>query len=122
MALIKCAECSKEISDKATTCPHCGSPTKFALKNSEEKNNKATQILSIVGIGAFIGAVIGFPLYQALRPPCLESAKDKLSRPESMKVVSWDRETKTLEVSARSFSGFRKRVEFECIGDFALSK
>ena len=24
MALIKCCECGKEISDKATTCIHCG--------------------------------------------------------------------------------------------------
>lgn len=26
MALIKCMECGKEISDKAATCPHCGCP------------------------------------------------------------------------------------------------
>jgi predicted amidophosphoribosyltransferase len=26
MALVKCYECSKEISDKAPTCPHCGAP------------------------------------------------------------------------------------------------
>ena len=26
MALIACSECSKEISDKAATCPHCGAP------------------------------------------------------------------------------------------------
>lgn len=26
MSLIKCTECNKEISDKATTCPHCGCP------------------------------------------------------------------------------------------------
>lgn len=26
MALINCKECSKEISDKAQTCPHCGAP------------------------------------------------------------------------------------------------
>lgn len=26
MALIKCAECGKEISDRATTCPACGAP------------------------------------------------------------------------------------------------
>ena len=28
MALINCAECSREISDKAKTCPHCGYPIK----------------------------------------------------------------------------------------------
>ena len=32
MALIKCKECGKEISDKATTCIHCGCPI-------ETKNN-----------------------------------------------------------------------------------
>lgn len=26
MALIQCPECSKEISDKAAACPHCGNP------------------------------------------------------------------------------------------------
>ena len=26
MALISCKECGKEISDAATTCPHCGAP------------------------------------------------------------------------------------------------
>lgn len=26
MALIKCSECGKEISDKAITCIHCGCP------------------------------------------------------------------------------------------------
>ncbi|PKN65528.1 MAG: hypothetical protein CVU57_10260 [Deltaproteobacteria bacterium HGW-Deltaproteobacteria-15] len=28
MSLIQCAECGKEISDKAASCPHCGAPTK----------------------------------------------------------------------------------------------
>lgn len=28
MALINCPECGKEVSDKATTCPNCGTPLK----------------------------------------------------------------------------------------------
>lgn len=28
MALIACEECGKQISDKATACPHCGAPTR----------------------------------------------------------------------------------------------
>jgi len=33
MALINCNECGKEISDKATSCPHCGAPVekKFCI-------------------------------------------------------------------------------------------
>lgn len=26
MALIKCSECGRDVSDKATSCPHCGMP------------------------------------------------------------------------------------------------
>lgn len=32
MALIKCSECGKEISDKAYTCPHCGAPLNQSIK------------------------------------------------------------------------------------------
>jgi hypothetical protein len=31
MALIKCSECQGMISDKAVTCPHCGSPVEEIL-------------------------------------------------------------------------------------------
>lgn len=34
MALIKCTECKKEISDKAGTCPGCGAPVGQAKKKS----------------------------------------------------------------------------------------
>lgn len=33
MALIKCEDCGKEFSDKASACPNCGCPN--------EKNNKS---------------------------------------------------------------------------------
>ena len=35
MALIKCKECGREISDKATTCPHCGCPVEKEIKCEE---------------------------------------------------------------------------------------
>ena len=28
MAMIKCSECGEEVSDKASTCVHCGNPLK----------------------------------------------------------------------------------------------
>ncbi len=34
MALIKCPECGKEVSDKAVTCPNCGYPLKEYLDNN----------------------------------------------------------------------------------------
>lgn len=34
MALIKCCECGKEISDKAGACPNCGAPVKITQKSN----------------------------------------------------------------------------------------
>ena len=39
MALIKCSECSKDVSKNATSCPYCGNPLKeTTVKVSTEKN------------------------------------------------------------------------------------
>lgn len=52
MALIKCSECGREISDKASSCPHCGCPVtgkeELLEKSSVEKevsegNNEETK-------------------------------------------------------------------------------
>ena len=32
MALIKCPECGKQVSDQAPTCPSCGSPINTAIR------------------------------------------------------------------------------------------
>ena len=53
MALIKCKECSKEISEDARKCPHCGCP-KYTVKMSK----KSIMILRIIGIIIFIGFII----------------------------------------------------------------
>lgn len=36
MALIKCPECGKEISDAAVKCPNCGYPVKAEQKKKEK--------------------------------------------------------------------------------------
>lgn len=48
MALIKCSECGKEISNKAKTCPNCGAPVKLDDLKQEVSWGKAIGI--IVGI------------------------------------------------------------------------
>lgn len=40
MALIKCPECGKEISDKASTCPNCGFPIQQKIKNEQNVSGK----------------------------------------------------------------------------------
>lgn len=37
MALIKCPECDRDISDKASACPNCGYPIAKYLNNNEDK-------------------------------------------------------------------------------------
>ena len=49
MALVKCYECEKEISDKAPACPHCGAPKEGRPSELEEptlstqKHSKSSQ-------------------------------------------------------------------------------
>ena len=38
MALIKCSECGKQISDKAKKCPHCGASNKIQSRKKDNKN------------------------------------------------------------------------------------
>ena len=46
MALIQCNECGQQISDKATTCPHCG----VSINNVESVNN-SSKVLKLVWKG-----------------------------------------------------------------------
>lgn len=39
MALIKCPECNREISDKAASCPHCGYPISNTQSQTEINTN-----------------------------------------------------------------------------------
>ena len=72
MALIKCYECGKEISDKAPSCPHCGAP-KLVAANKEVKAKKPINFkryLKPIGIGLGVifiplAAVASVPLIQA---------------------------------------------------------
>ena len=43
MALIKCSECGKEISDKATNCVHCGCPIPSSPTNNDVGNKKPSR-------------------------------------------------------------------------------
>ncbi len=59
MALIKCSECGKEVSDKARTCPYCGNPidTNVYCPKCGSSNVKpisgASKAMSIAMFGVF---------------------------------------------------------------------
>ena len=59
MAMIKCRECGKEISNTAEKCPHCGCKTRYG-KEQEDKKGNGTMLY--IGIGAIIiGLILFFP-------------------------------------------------------------
>ena len=43
MALIKCKECGREISDKASVCPHCGCPVELDDAGQESEFDDTEQ-------------------------------------------------------------------------------
>jgi hypothetical protein len=67
MALIKCSECTKEISDKASACPQCGAPVEKTEYTKIEQ--KFTQ--------------------ETIRSPQNPQTKEVTSAPESKKSNSW---------------------------------
>lgn len=50
MALIKCNECGKEISDKAESCPNCG----YKVKNNNKRVKKTGAIVTLVASSIFV--------------------------------------------------------------------
>lgn len=50
MALIKCPECEREISDRAKQCIHCGFPLQECNNKNTEKGNNENNICVINGI------------------------------------------------------------------------
>lgn len=55
MALIKCSECDKEISENAKICPHCG-----AKHETEEQKQARFIIGAVIGIISLLLFFSGF--------------------------------------------------------------
>lgn len=66
MALIKCNECGKEISDTATICPNCGVKTENAMNRSRKTKSNIIIATCIIMIIAIVG--ISFYFIYASNP------------------------------------------------------
>lgn len=69
MALIKCSECGKEISDKATVCPNCGNPVSSVnVANptaiTDKRTAKPKKLLAIIMVGIALICVCAFLYFQ----------------------------------------------------------
>lgn len=81
MSLIKCTECGKEISDKATSCPNCGCPIeKTAIPQG--LNNQATNKSKKKGHGCLVPSVILVVLFIGLCTAVSQGVKDVKNHPE----------------------------------------
>lgn len=58
MALIKCPECKKQVSDMSPSCPSCGHPIKAITIEKTGKKWKGLKLLSVGLI--FLGFVAAF--------------------------------------------------------------
>lgn len=59
MALIKCSNCGKDISDTTSECIHCGTPIKKEIVEVPAKKSNTTKIVVAVVIGVVVLAVLG---------------------------------------------------------------
>lgn len=88
MSLIRCPECSKEFSDLALSCPHCGYKNKSELQseesihNSELREKQATRKFGkkslFISICAVLLVIIGLTVYFYFQanPPLNKSEKE----------------------------------------------
>ena len=58
MALSKCTECGKEVSDKAMACPHCGAPVPALTQ--EEREQRANNLVqqSLFARSRYLGGTV----------------------------------------------------------------
>jgi len=81
MPLIKCPECSKEISDKAEACPHCGFPIS---KHSDENQNNTSDNYVEQKCG-FIDRFEGFLLNKNIICPHCQKRGGVITKPSKKK-------------------------------------
>lgn len=62
MAMMKCPECGKEISDKAAACIHCGNPVNREPENKSIDGKSKANPANIINLFTIIGVVITFVL------------------------------------------------------------
>lgn len=90
MALIKCDECGKEISNQAKTCPNCGFPLKKPKKRTVNKKVLILVLLICVILGAGAAYILLRPadneaLIQLSDPKLkLENIEDILGKSEDV--------------------------------------
>lgn len=80
MALIKCKECNKEISDKAGKCPNCGCPINIKeerIEKNEKSQIKTGSILSLIANTLMLVMIICFIIFCFVNPNVNEEVEHR---------------------------------------------
>jgi hypothetical protein len=106
MALIKCTECSADVSDKAASCPTCGNPLQITSHRRKEivtQQQKASPI--VVFGGLFLLAAFAFAIFGGLW--MLNNSHSPTSPPPALQPASV---SPTPSVSASPISAVQQHV------------
>ncbi len=58
MALTKCHECGKEVSDKANVCPHCGAPAKPTVLQKGRRITRGVGKVIYIAVAILIAIIV----------------------------------------------------------------
>lgn len=86
MALIKCPECGKEISDQSKTCIHCG----FPLERKKSKENTTKITIIVVALLVLLAIIAGLLLLFFSSNKNVETSIKKEVQLEMLNVVGMD--------------------------------
>lgn len=116
MALIKCPECKKSISNQAQSCPKCGRPLSDADRNPKEKTSFGTILVVIVIIGMVANAVLsGNDGSNTARPttskPRVEQAKSVEPVKKGASKAEYDARISSVALIAYTKQGYPATVE-----------
>jgi hypothetical protein len=84
MALVKCPECAKEVSDQAVACPHCGlplsgkatAPNPSPSQSSKPANWAGVRVIFYILIFVGFASLCGYRLDQINHPPGKSDQQD----------------------------------------------
>ena len=95
MALIKCPQCGKQVSDKAARCPHCGldmtvpyQPPQSQPQKTKETQKKSRKVwpifAAIAGVVILVAIALWFFVFNDTKtnePPVVEAARESIVFP-----------------------------------------
>lgn len=88
MALIKCPECEKEVSDKANNCPNCGCPI---LNSEQPKKKKNIRSLFVISMGVIVLVIVGIFASSYIKKSPAREAMSIISEDKSQYKVVFDK-------------------------------